>query len=73
VLDSLDQSEEAFAQLKRALELNPNDADGWNNLGAMLARGGQTAAARSAYQRALAIDPNHAQAKANLARLAKSN
>jgi Tfp pilus assembly protein PilF len=39
----------------------------------MLARGGQTAAARAAFERALQIQPDHAQAKANLARLAGSN
>jgi cytochrome c-type biogenesis protein CcmH/NrfG len=64
---------EAFAEQKRALALDPQDADGWNNLGALLARGGQTAAARSAFEHALRIQPNHAQAKANLARLTGSN
>ena len=60
---------EAFAELKQALQLDPQNADGWNNLGALLARGGQIEAARAAYQRALAIQPDHAQARANLARL----
>ena len=67
------RSEEAFAEQKRALQLDPQDADGWNNLGAMLARGGQTDAARSAFEHALQLQPDHAQAKANLARLANRN
>jgi Flp pilus assembly protein TadD len=67
------QSEEAFAEQKRALELDPQDADSWNNLGAMLARGGQNAAARAAFEHALQIQPDHAQAKANLARLVRSD
>jgi Tfp pilus assembly protein PilF len=58
---------------KRALQLDPQDADAWNNLGALLARGGQTAAARSAFEPALNIQPDHAQAKANLARLSSHN
>jgi Flp pilus assembly protein TadD len=42
-------------------------------LGAFLARGGQTTAARSAFEHALQIQPDHAQAKANLARLTGNN
>ena len=69
MLDALGQSEEAFAEQKQALQLDPNDADGWNNLGALLARGGQTDAARAAFEHALKIQPDHAQARANLSRL----
>ena len=73
VLDAMGQSEEAFAEQKRALQLNPLDADGWNNLGALLARGRQNDAARAAFERALKLQPDHAQAKANLARLPVQN
>ncbi len=45
---------------------NPDD---WNDLGVMHARNGDKAAARRDFERALAIDPNHAAARANLARL----
>jgi hypothetical protein len=45
----------------------PNE---WNNLGVMEARAHHTEAARGAFEQALKIQPNHAQAQANLARLA---
>ena len=61
------------ADTASVIDLDPQDADGWNNLGALLARGGQTAAARSAFEHALQIQPDHAQAKANLARLSVSH
>jgi tetratricopeptide (TPR) repeat protein len=73
VLDAMGQFEEAFAEQKRALQLDPQDADGWTNLGALLARGGQNDAARPAFKHVLKLQPDHAQARANLARLASRN
>jgi Flp pilus assembly protein TadD/mono/diheme cytochrome c family protein len=64
---------EAIDEQRAALKIIDDDPDGWNNLGAMLARGGQTEAARAAFEQALRLDPNHAQAKANLARLSTRN
>jgi Flp pilus assembly protein TadD len=59
----------AITEQQAALRINAKDADGWSNLGVLHAQSGQTAAARSDFERALAIDPQHAQARANLQRL----
>ena len=45
---------------------NPDD---WNDLGAIYALAGDKNAARRAFERALALDPQHAAARANLGRL----
>ena len=60
---------EAIAEQRKALKLHSEDPDGWNNLGVLEARTGQTESARKDFQRALQQQPDHAQAKANLARL----
>ena len=59
----------AIAEQREALRLNAQDADGWSNLGILEARAGNGGEARSAFQHALSIDPQHAAARANLARL----
>ena len=69
-LDASNQSTEALAESEKAAELDPADADNWNNLGVQQARARHIEAAREAFQRALKIEPDHQQAKANLARLA---
>jgi Flp pilus assembly protein TadD/mono/diheme cytochrome c family protein len=69
VLGSLGQSSDAIEEQKRALQIDAGDPDGWNNLGVLEARTGQTAAARADFEHALRLQPDHAQAKANLARL----
>jgi Flp pilus assembly protein TadD len=61
--------QQAIEEEGRALRLQPKDADGWNNLGVLQARTGNTAEARTDFQRALQLAPDHAQARANLARL----
>jgi Flp pilus assembly protein TadD len=63
----------AIAEEKEALRLADNDPDGWNNLGVMQARAGQPEAARAAFEHALKLDPAHAEARANLARLGTSH
>jgi Flp pilus assembly protein TadD len=60
---------EALSEQQLALQLNSKDADGWNNLGVLNLRTGNAAEARRDFGRALEIQPDHAQAKANLARL----
>lgn len=60
---------EAADEQRIALKLLEDDADGWNNLGVLEARTGQTAAARADFEHALRLQPDHAEAKANLARL----
>jgi Flp pilus assembly protein TadD/mono/diheme cytochrome c family protein len=73
VLAGTGSLDEAIDQQRIALKLFENDADGWNNLGALEARTGQTAAARAEFEHALRLQPDHARAKANLARLPAPN
>ena len=68
-LDASGKPAEALAEARLAVKFNANDADLWNNLGVMEARAGHPDPARTAFQQALRIQPDHAQAKANLARL----
>ena len=64
---------QAAAATQAALRINAKDADGWSNLGVLHAQTGQASAARSDFEHALAIDPQHAQARANLQRLNSEN
>jgi Flp pilus assembly protein TadD len=48
------------------VQLDPNNADAWNNLGWSLAKLGFRADAARAYERTLAIDPDYERAKNNL-------
>ncbi len=57
---------EAEELLVRATKSNPNDAGTWVYLGQALACLGKTVEARSAFERALAIDPNNKLAKDGL-------
>jgi len=59
----------AIKEQQAALRINEKDADGWSNLGVLHAQSGQSTEARSDFEHALAIDPHHAQARANLQRL----
>ena len=69
VLDTTGQLPAAILEQQKALHLDANDADGWNNLGVLEARAGRTAEAREAFEHALRLAPDHAQARANLAQL----
>ncbi len=69
VLAAIGNLGQAIEEQRTALKLLDDDADGWNNLGVMEARGGKTDAARADFEHALRLQPNHAQARANLARL----
>ncbi|MBI1926223.1 tetratricopeptide repeat protein [Candidatus Poribacteria bacterium] len=51
---------------KRAIEINPNNANAHNNLGNAYEAQGQYEQAIAAYQRAIDIDPNDAIAHINL-------
>ncbi len=62
----------AIEEQRTALRLAENDPDGWNNLGVMLLRSGKTAEAKTALERALQLQPDHAAARANLERLKNS-
>lgn len=54
----------------RALDLDPELAAAWTNLGSMMAEIGDFDAAREYYARALKIDPDQPEAQCNLAELA---
>jgi Flp pilus assembly protein TadD/mono/diheme cytochrome c family protein len=60
--------QQAISEQQQALRLNASDADGWNNLGVLEARAGNSSSAREDFEHALRIAPDHAAAKANLAR-----
>jgi tetratricopeptide (TPR) repeat protein len=61
--------QEAVTGLRKAIASNPDAADFQNGLGINLAAAGSANLAESAYRDALRIDPWHAAAHANLARL----
>ena len=56
-----------ISQLRQALEIDPDNAPIWNNLGLTLADQGQSAEALDAWQRAIEVDPDYAEAIFNLA------
>lgn len=69
VLAAQGNVQEATMEQRAALKLLENDPDGWNNLGVLEARSSRFAAAREDFERALRLDPQDSEAKANLARL----
>lgn len=58
---------EAARLFRQSIDLNPSDAEAWNNLGVVLARQGEASEAAEAFRRALALRPAHAEAHRNLA------
>jgi tetratricopeptide (TPR) repeat protein len=62
---------EALAVLRKAIELDPDDAGSYNNLGIALQGSGRTEEAIDAYQRAVRLDPKFARAHYNLGGLYK--
>jgi Flp pilus assembly protein TadD len=72
VYSALGDSANAIIEQRQSLKLNDNDPDGWNNLGVLEARSGNYSQARAAFEHTLKLAPEHAQAKANLARLGPS-
>jgi tetratricopeptide (TPR) repeat protein len=60
---------EALAAYRRAVELAPDFADAWCNLGTVHFHHGERAEARTCYERALAAEPDHLEANFNLANL----
>lgn len=67
--EPLSRSAEAEAELRFALDLNPRYVPAWLNLGNLHEQRGDRAAARHAYESALAIDPVNAVALARLVNL----
>ena len=68
---ALDDSDDARAErlFHRALVLDAALAAAWTNLGTIHERRGERGAAREAYDRALALDPEQAEARFDLANL----
>jgi tetratricopeptide (TPR) repeat protein len=60
------RTEEAIADYREALEINPAYAEGYFNLGFALFRQGHTEKAVSEYRAALEINPDYAEAHSNL-------
>ena len=58
--------DEAIAQLEKALEINPDDAEFHYNLGNAFLQQGHVDEAIARYQKALEINPNYAEAHNNL-------
>lgn len=67
--DDLRRPDLAEAELQRALALQPNYPPAWLNLGNLHEDRGSAEAARTAYARALALDPQSAEALSRLAGL----
>ena len=57
---------DASIALSKATELNPNYADGFNNLGILLQDQGRVDDAIASYAKALAIKPDYAEALNNM-------
>jgi len=63
------QFDGALDELSRAVALNPKNALAFNNRGVALAALGQSPAARTDFEHALALEPDLAEARENLKRL----
>lgn len=72
-----DNTTEALAAYRKAVELDPNNAEGWNSLGLLLVRGEQWNDAATAFQKVKAIAESRGDQKwqatgySNLGRLAQ--
>jgi tetratricopeptide (TPR) repeat protein len=60
------KSDEAIAEWRKAIELNPNYAQAYNDLGTELSRQGRVDDAIAAWQQATAVNPGFAPAHFNL-------
>ena len=69
VLSANEEAEAAVAEQQLVVRAAPENADDWNDLGALEARAGQRAEARSAFEHALRLDPKHQAARSNLEKL----
>ena len=64
------RDEGALNAYRRALQINPHHAEAHNNVGSMLAKRGEIAAAAIHFREALRLQPNYAQAHNNLGSVA---
>jgi TolA-binding protein len=61
------QMDEAASAFRKAVDLDPTDAEAWNNLGVVLIRAGDTGKGIECFRRALRAVPSHSEAHRNLA------
>ena len=59
--------EQAAAAFRKAVEVDPTDAEAWDSLGVVLVRTGDEARGVEAFRRALRVAPGHSEAHRNLA------
>ncbi len=62
----LTQFDEAIKAFKKAIELNPFDADGFNNIGVAFQEKGNLEKAIEAFKKAISLNPNHFESHYNL-------
>jgi tetratricopeptide (TPR) repeat protein len=65
----LGRHQEAIATYKKAIQLNPNSAEGYNNLGVALSHLGEYKEAVKQYQKSIQLDSNYFLAYSNLGAL----
>jgi Flp pilus assembly protein TadD len=66
MLRNAGKHDESVAALERAVKASPRQPAFWNQLGVSYRHQGQFTKARDAYEQALSIDANHADAHLNL-------
>jgi tetratricopeptide (TPR) repeat protein len=66
VMTSAGQVDEAMDYFRRAITINPNGVEQWDNLGFALVRKGQNAEALPCFEAALRLNPRHANTHNNL-------
>ena len=62
----LKRYEEAEAAFRKAIELNPSDAEAYSNLGNLLNDLKRYEEAEAAYRKAIELNPSYAEAYSNL-------
>ena len=69
VLHAMGRMEDAAQAFRAALAIGPRTADAYNRLGVVLFQAGDVLGARSSFERALVLQPDHDDAGANLSAL----
>lgn len=69
VLERMNRPEEAIAEYRRAIELDPGCVEAYLSWGVLLENSGRMSEAREKYRLALRMEPNNPLLKAHLASL----